>query len=106
LLGEKQELERYLYDHLYRHPHLLLVRTQAQARLRDLFDRLRHDATLLPPKFQQRILSVGLDRAVGEYLAGMTDRFFNQLFVQLSEGRFRGCSDDGQSGYNEPSSEP
>ena len=35
---------------------------------------------LLPEKFLRRSQSVGLARSVGEYLAGMTDRFCDQQY--------------------------
>jgi dGTPase len=36
----------------------------------------------LPPRYQERAAAVGLPRAVGDYLAGMTDRFCDQQFTQ------------------------
>jgi dGTPase len=90
LAVQKLELEQYLSERVYRHPRLLEVRAQAQTRLRQVFDQLRRDASLLPPRFQWRINVVGLERAVGEYLAGMTDRFFEAQFARLGGSRFGG----------------
>jgi dGTPase len=82
LAAQKLELERFLYDRVYRHPELIAVRTQAQSRLRELFERFVARPDLLPPWFQERAAAVGLPRAVGDYLAGMTDRFCDQQHRQ------------------------
>lgn len=83
LSQQKHELERFLYDQVYRHPRLIAVRRQAQERLRAMFDGyLRHPGRL-PPRYQQRADEVGLERSIGDYLAGMTDRFCDQQFQQL-----------------------
>jgi dGTPase len=80
LAEQKRELERFLYSRVYRHPELIAVRSQAQQRLRELFERFVARPELLPPWFQERASAVGLPRAVGDYLAGMTDRFCDQQY--------------------------
>jgi dGTPase len=76
----KRELERYLYDWVYRHPRLVSVRLSAQERLKGMFAGYVARPDLLPPRYRQRADQVGLLRAVGDYLAGMTDRFCDQLY--------------------------
>jgi dGTPase len=80
LAEQKRELERFLYERVYRHPRLVAVRTQAQQRLRAMYDGYLRCPDLLPPHFQKRIPLVGLERTAGEYLAGMTDRFCEGLY--------------------------
>jgi dGTPase len=80
---QKVELETFLYDRVYRHPQLLAVRSQAQERLRAMFEAYRRDPTLLPPRFQNRAEAVGLPRSIGDYLAGMTDRFCDQQYERI-----------------------
>jgi dGTPase len=75
LADQKRELERFLYDRVYRHPRLVEVRAEAQSRLREMFDAYCQRPELLPPHFLARVHATGLPRAVGDYLAGMTDRF-------------------------------
>lgn len=75
LAVQKAELEAFLYQHVYRHPQVLVVRQQAQARLREMFEGYVQRPELLPKRFQQRTVTCGVERGVGEYLAGMTDRF-------------------------------
>ena len=81
---EKRELERFLYDHVYRHPKLIAVRAKAQERLKAMYAGYLERPERLPPRYGARANSVGLSRAVGDYLAGMTDRFCDQQF----EARF------------------
>jgi dGTPase len=79
----KAELETFLYDRVYRHPHLLAMRSRAQQRLRAMFDRYQQQPELLPPHFQARAGAVGLPRAAGDYLAGMTDRFCDRQYRRM-----------------------
>jgi dGTPase len=82
LAEQKRELESFLYDRVYRHPRLISVRSQAQDRLRTMFDHFCRQPERLPPHFQARSRAVGVPRAVGDYLAGMTDRFCDEQFRQ------------------------
>lgn len=86
LSDQKRELEGFLYERVYRHPRLVEVRGEAQARLKQMFARFCASPELLPPHFQERARSVGVKRAAGDYLAGMTDRFCDQQYQQLVGG--------------------
>jgi len=86
LSEQKRELEAFLYERVYRHPRLIDVRTEAQSRLKRMFERFCQSPELLPPQFQARVAKVGLERAVGDYLAGMTDRFCDQKYQELFAG--------------------
>ena len=81
LRQQKQELERLLYREVYRHPRLLEMRSGAQARLKEMFAGFTNKTELLPPLYQQRAAQVGVKRSVGDYLAGMTDRYCDQQFA-------------------------
>lgn len=76
----KGELERFLYEQVYRHPRLLTMRARAQERLHELFATLVDRPELLPSLFRKRAEQHGWPRAIGEYLAGMTDRFCDQRY--------------------------
>jgi dGTPase len=80
----KTELERFLYDRVYRHPKVLAVRDAAQAQLRALFEYYNTRPDLLPDDHRQRIERVGQSRAVGEYLACLTDRHAMRAYQSLS----------------------
>lgn len=76
----KRELEEFLYLRVYRHPKLAVARLAAQERLRRMFEGYVARPELMPEKFQTRGAQVGLARSVGDYLAGMTDRFCDDQF--------------------------
>lgn len=86
LSEQKRELEAFLYGRVYRHPRIIAVRSEAQGRLKAMFERLRQEPTLLPAHFQTRAKGVGLDRAIGDFLAGMTDRFCDKHYQRLCGG--------------------
>jgi dGTPase len=82
LAQQKRELETFLYERVYRHPRLVEVRAGAQLRLRELFEHLIGRPELLPAHFRVRAEKTGLPRAVGDFLAGMTDRFCDHYHRQ------------------------
>lgn len=86
LAEERRELERFLFERVYRHPRLLAVRQSAEARLQRLFDSLSTDPQRLPLRFRLRGEQIGFERATGEYLAGMTDRFCDIQHDHLRHG--------------------
>jgi dGTPase len=80
---QKIELERFLYNRVYRHPQVLALRIRVQAQLAEMFARYQARPELLPVGFQSRIAQSGLNRTVGDYLAGMTDRYAQQEYIKL-----------------------
>lgn len=80
LAAQKAELEAFLYQRVYRHPQVIAVRRRAQMRLRTMFDGYCSRPALLPQKFRDRAEAIGIARSVGDYLAGMTDRFCEQQY--------------------------
>jgi len=73
--SERSELEAFLFESVYRHSRLIPVRDAAGARLRTLFKILAESPDRLPLRFRQRAERIGVIKAVGDYLAGMTDQF-------------------------------
>jgi dGTPase len=71
----KQGLERFLFQHVYRHPSVEAPRDAARHALRQMFQILTSQPARLPAKFRARAARDGAARAVADYLAGMTDRF-------------------------------
>jgi dGTPase len=72
---QKQELERLLYDRVYRHPTLLKQREYASRALTEMFKEIATQPESLPAKFAAIARREGAPRAAADYLAGMTDRF-------------------------------
>ncbi len=80
---QKQELEAFLYQRVYRHPQVVAERQQAQRQLRILFERLVARPDILPALFQTRAQQLGPRQAVADYVAGMTDRYCLQQFRRM-----------------------
>ncbi len=83
LAAAKRELESFLRERVYRHPAVLEHRTAAQTALRAMFAGYMANPALLPESFRRREQTEGLARTVGDYLAGMTDRFAGREFERL-----------------------
>jgi dGTPase len=80
LAEQKGELEKFLYQHVYRHPQLVAVRSEAQARIKVMFAGFCTDPDKMAPKYRSRADIVGVRRAAVEYIAGMTDHFCEAVF--------------------------
>lgn len=70
--AQSTALKRFLFANLYRHPQVVGTTTQAQQVVRELFAAYLDRPTELRPSFAQR---PDRERAVADYIAGMTDRF-------------------------------
>jgi dGTPase len=86
LAAQKKELEAFLRERVYRHAEVLSHRREAQACLRTMFEGYLSRPDLLPQNSRRRAAKTGLRRSVGDYLAGMTDRFARREFERLFHG--------------------
>ena len=79
------ELRAFMFEFVYRNPVAKGEEGKAQELLRRLFDYYRREPDALPADFQEIRLEEGVDRAVCDYIAGMTDPFaieqFSRLFI-------------------------
>ena len=75
LAAEERELKRFLYRTLYNAPELVPVREEAQRVVANLFEAYRADPSLLPADWPRDDGETGFVRAIGDFIAGMTDRF-------------------------------
>jgi dGTPase len=73
--NELRELERFLLDNFYHHPALVSAIPKVEGWLKKLFGNLCNKPESMPHYFQKFIEGLGLERAVCDYIAGMTDRF-------------------------------
>ena len=83
LATEVAELHAFLYRTFYRHPHLQELTQRAAEVLRALFAAYVEKPGELRPWFQRWAEEVGLERAVCDYIAGMTDRFADAEYTRL-----------------------
>ena len=75
LAEEERELKRFLYDRLYGASELELVRNEAERVVTNLAGAYREDPSRLPPPWQDGSTGIEQLRNIGDFIAGMTDRF-------------------------------
>jgi dGTPase len=68
---------------MYEAPQVQAVRGEAQAMLAGLFLAYRADPGRLPPEWRPKGDDVGLLRAIGDFIAGMTDRYAVRCYEEL-----------------------
>jgi dGTPase len=75
LAAEERELKRFLYARLYGLAELVPIREEAERVVADLAAAYRADPALLPDDWQRGGDEVEQLRTIGDFIAGMTDRF-------------------------------
>ncbi len=80
---ELAELEKFLLHEFYLHESLLETTEKVKDWLRQLFEKLCEKPELMPGYFQGFIAQQGLQRAVCDYIAGMTDRFCLKILEEI-----------------------
>ena len=75
LASEERDLKRFLYARLYDLPELKPVREEAERIVGDLAAAYRADSALLPEWWRRDGDEVQRSRTIGDFIAGMTDRF-------------------------------
>lgn len=81
--AELSELEQFLLANFYRHPSLLATAQKVEQWLKKLFEHLCKKPELMPHYFQRFIEKHGLQRAVCDYIAGMTDGFTLKMLEEI-----------------------
>lgn len=87
LADKKRELEGFLFQHVYRHPKLISVRQQAHDKIQTLWGIYVEDPSRLPKKYQLRAEQIGIQVMAAHYIAGMTDRFFEDTYRLMIHSR-------------------
>ena len=87
-VGEaKQTLKEFMFESVYTNPLAKGEEGKAQEMLRMLFEYYQRNPDELPDDFQSIRVEEGVDRAVCDYIAGMTDPFaverFKELFIPM-----------------------
>ncbi|MBS1385026.1 MAG: deoxyguanosinetriphosphate triphosphohydrolase [Flavonifractor sp.] len=79
------ELREFMFEYVYRNPVAKGEEGKAQDMLRRLFEYYRADPDKLPPEFQEIRMEESPERAVCDYISGMTDKFaveqFGEAFI-------------------------
>ena len=83
LAPAKKATEGFLMERLYRHWRVERMSNKARHFIESLFREFVAHPELLPPGDQARIERDGAARAAADYIAGMTDRYAQELYKQL-----------------------
>jgi dGTPase len=83
MAGEERALKRFLYDRLYGLPELQPVRIEAERVVADLAAAYRASPSLLPEAWPRPGDDISELRTIGDFIAGMTDRFAIARHEQL-----------------------
>jgi dGTPase len=83
VLAFKRELEEFLRERVYRHYRVLRMAHKGRRLLEEMFAEFCRHGDQLPQRYQERLAHAPLPRVVGDYLAGMTDRFAQDEYLRL-----------------------
>ncbi|MBN2726275.1 deoxyguanosinetriphosphate triphosphohydrolase [Candidatus Mcinerneyibacteriota bacterium] len=81
---KRQQLKTYLYDNLYNHPRVERMRISAEGCLETLFSLYKKYPNILPGRYRREVEASSPERAIADYIAGMTDRFALDEFRRLT----------------------
>jgi dGTPase len=70
-----RDIKAFLVARMYHHPDVKRVRQQVDAIVRRLFKAYVSDPSTMPPEWAAKADGQARERAVADYIAGMTDRF-------------------------------
>jgi dGTPase len=79
----KAELEVFLRHRVYLHYRVQRMALKGGRIIRELFEEFCQSPQLLPPRYFRRVESAGAERVVCDYIAGMTDRYAQDEYLQL-----------------------
>jgi dGTPase len=68
-------LKKFLFDRMYRHYRLVRMQEKAERFISAMFNAYLKEPQMLPADVQERLQDTPLERAITDYIAGMTDRY-------------------------------
>jgi dGTPase len=80
-----EELEKFLTGRVYRHYRVARMMTKSRRFIGKIFDAYRDNPDQLPPTYRERADKEGLEIAICDYIAGMTDRYAQDEYQRLYE---------------------
>ena len=72
---EQLELKQFLRRNLYQHYQVARMASKARRIVGDLFNAFQAEPRMLPPQYLESAGNEGVQRAIADYIAGMTDRY-------------------------------
>jgi dGTPase len=85
LAPKVQELATFLNGRVYRHYRVARMMTKARRFITQIFEAYQSNPDQLPPKYHEQAGAEGLQRAICDYIAGMTDRYAQDEYQRLYE---------------------
>ncbi len=82
-------LKDFLYNQMYRHTRVIRMQMKADRLLSELFQAYTGEPGQLPESARKSIETEGLQRAVCDYVAGMTDRFALDEYAKMFDPHVR-----------------
>jgi dGTPase len=79
------KLKKFSRIHLYEHPRVVSMGQKAEETIRILFDYYSINYEAIPATFRYNADQIK-ERNIADYIAGMTDRYANYLYLQLING--------------------
>lgn len=83
MVGMNRELKDFLFNNMYRHYRVVRMSAKADMILSRLFDTFLNNPKLMPSHIQEMIDEKGLEVAICDYIAGMTDRYAVKQYQKL-----------------------
>jgi dGTPase len=72
---KREQLKTFLFENMYKHYRVIRMCVKAKRFIQELFDEYVKNPLQLPPITKNNIEKYGLERAVCDYIASMTDRY-------------------------------
>ncbi len=83
MAAKLKDLKAFLYENFYFHYRLIRMSRKAHLVLAALYQAYTETPTMLPPDVQREAEEEGIERALSDYLSGMTDRYANDEYRKL-----------------------
>lgn len=74
------ELKKFLHNRLYNHPRVLEMSERGKKIIEELFKHFLQNIHKIPESYKSRIEEDGKHRVIVDYIAGMTDRYAEQIY--------------------------
>jgi dGTPase len=79
----KEELSSFLRHRVYGHVRVVRMAHKGERIVKALFEAFTRSPELLPERYRQRLHGADTRRVVGDYIAGMTDRYAQDEYLRL-----------------------
>ena len=83
MAGWIKEMGAFLHEKLYRHYRTIKMTEKAKRFITSIFEEYYRSPGQLPPAFAARVAQDGVARVIGDYIAGMTDRYCQDEYKRL-----------------------